>query len=419
MKKNSKIKALFSNKQFLMVFSLALSAILWLFVATTLSPDFTTVIRGVPVSIKTEGTSLEKLNLHIFNGEDRTIDITITGKRYIVSQITKEDFTVNIPLSTVTGPGTYNLNITPEYSGNLGEFSIVDYSDKAMMFYFDYKESKSFELETDISELNFAEGYTADLPVLSKTTVEISGPKSEIDKIDRAVAFVSGDGVGEIDKATTLNADILLLDKDGNEYTPQNLEISDTQVNVTVTVEATVTVPLTVDFANVPSYFADSPIEYKITPTELILSGNSDQLMAIEGISVGTINFNDITLKNNKFTFDLTLPEGLSNVSGISTCEVAIDLSEYKEATFDVELFKVVNAPENMDVEVLTTSLTDVKVLIPKNLNVSSGKNLFAEIDIQNKEYNKGKYNINATIKSSTINKMWASGVYKVSIEVK
>lgn len=419
MKKSSKLKTLFSNNHFLMVLSVILSAFLWLFVATSLSPDYTTTIRGVPVSVKTEGTSLEKLNLHIFNAEEKTVDITITGKRYIVSQITKDDFSISVPLTTVTGPGTYNLSIVPSYNGNLTDFSIEDYTDKTMMFYFDYKESNILELETDISQLVFAEGYTADLPTLSKDTVEISGPKTEIDKIDKALALVNGEDTDQIDSAVTLDADILFYDKNGNEYTPQNIDISNTQVSVTITVASTVTVPLTVDFTNVPTYFVDSPLECKITPSEILLSGNSDQLKAIESVSVGTINFNDINLKNNTFNFDLSLPEGVSNLSGSNTCKVEIDLSEYKEEVFDVDLFKVTNAPEGVDIDVLTTSLTDVKILLPKNLIISSGKNLFAEIDIQNKAYNKGKYNINATIKSSTINKLWTSGVYKVSIEVK
>ena len=146
MKKNSKVRALFSKKEFLIVLSLVLSAILWLFVATSLSPDYTTTIYGVPVSVKVEGTSLEKLNLHLFDNEEKKINITITGKRYIVSQITKGDFSVNVPLSRVTGPGIYTLEVTPEYNGNLDDFTIVDYSDKTMIFYFDYSESKSFEI---------------------------------------------------------------------------------------------------------------------------------------------------------------------------------------------------------------------------------------------------------------------------------
>lgn len=419
MKKNSKVRALFSNRQFLVIFSLILSAVLWLFVATSLSPDFTTTVYGVPVSVKIEGTSLEKLNLHLFGGDDKTINITVTGKRYIVSQLTKDDFTVSVPLSKVTGPGTYNLNVTPEYTGNLDDFNIVDYSDKSMTFYFDYKGSKTLDIEADISELSFAEGYTADVPVLSKNTVEINGPKSEIDKIEKAVAHVSKDGNGDIDKALTITTGIIFYDKNGNEYLPQNVESSETEVSVTVSVDTTVTVPLTVNFGNVPSYFAESTLKYEIIPSEIMLSGNSDQLKSMESIQVGTINFEDINLSSNKFTADIPLPQGVSNVSGKSTCEIVIDLSEYKEETVEITSFKTVNVPEGIRIDVLTTALSDVKILIPKNLDTPSKNSLYAEIDIQNKDYSKAKYKLPVTIKSDTINKMWASGSYNASVEVK
>jgi hypothetical protein len=419
MSARKKIKSLFSNKQFLMAFSLLISIILWVFVATVISPNHTTTIYNVPVVIDSSGTSLEKLNLELFETEPQTINITVTGKRYLVSQLNKNDFSVSVPISRVVGPGEYKLEVTPNYVGNKDmDFSIVDYSKKTMNFFFDYRSSKAFNVEADISELKFADGYTADIPNVITDPIMLEGPKTEIDNISKVVAVIQPKNTKRIKETTTLKALLIMYDKNGNEYTPRYTVFPEKQIEITVPVVQSAKLPLVVDFENQPNYFKNDSVDYKITPEQVNVTGNTTHLESLENIVVGTVDYSELSTKNNTFTFDVEVPSGITLVDDVTKATVTFDMSDYKEATVDISRFELSNVPAGMDVEVVTEKIKDVKLVLPETFDTSNAGKFYADVDIEDKDYNQGTYNVNVTVKCESINKMWAVGNYTVAIKV-
>ena len=93
-KKNTKytLSSLLANNRFLLIASFIISFVLWVWVAIEQSPEVQRVINNVPVSIKYENSVPEKLGLQIFGKSDFTIDITVTGKKYIVSSLKHKSY---------------------------------------------------------------------------------------------------------------------------------------------------------------------------------------------------------------------------------------------------------------------------------------------------------------------------------------
>ncbi|MGN1161532.1 MAG: CdaR family protein, partial [Candidatus Fimenecus sp.] len=108
------LSVLLSNNRILMVISLLIAFGIWIWVAIEKSPEVQKVISGVPVNINMENTIAKQLGLQIFGESQFTVDVTVTGKKYILSALNKDDIVVEAKLNNVdsTGIKTLQLKIT-------------------------------------------------------------------------------------------------------------------------------------------------------------------------------------------------------------------------------------------------------------------------------------------------------------------
>ena len=79
---------------------------------------------------------------------------------------------------------------------------------------------------------------------------------------------------------------------------------------------------------------------------------------------MGTINLAEIDSTTTK-EFEILLPDGVTNESGVSKAKVTISFPELKKKTLDITNIQMLNVPEGMEADVLTQKLT-VTVRGPK-----------------------------------------------------
>ena len=189
MKKKKKLSDLFYNDKFVGVLSLIAAVLIWLVVSVELSPETTVVVYNVPVSIDTSSTDI--LNLKTFDDNDYTVNVTISGKKYIVeSKENQQLIKVTASSASVTTSGNYYLPLTPSVDGDKNLFSIDGISQSDISVYYDYETSKEFrvEIENDGTENIVPDGYVAGEISGDFSVVKATGPKSEINKIEKMVA---------------------------------------------------------------------------------------------------------------------------------------------------------------------------------------------------------------------------------------
>ena len=93
-----------------------------------------------------------------------------------------------------------------------------------------------------------------------------------------------------------------------------------------------------------------------IEPKTILVSGNDTALSELDSLELGTINLAEC-VKATTMEFDVTLPEGINNESGVTKATVKISFPALKTRVFTVTTFHPVNVPEGMEVEFLTTQL--------------------------------------------------------------
>lgn len=110
--KNFSFSSLFYNNRFVMTFSLATAVVIWLIVAIQFSPQDERVVKDVPVKINMS-SNIETFDLQIFGISDFKVDVTVSGKRYIVASnnLSAEDFVVTANTNYVDSAGKYSLKL--------------------------------------------------------------------------------------------------------------------------------------------------------------------------------------------------------------------------------------------------------------------------------------------------------------------
>ena len=84
-KKRKSLNSLVYNNKVVMLISLVLAFGIWIWVAIEKSPVVEATISSVPVQINMENSVPAQLNLQTFGQTEFYVDVTVSGKRFIVS----------------------------------------------------------------------------------------------------------------------------------------------------------------------------------------------------------------------------------------------------------------------------------------------------------------------------------------------
>ena len=179
--KNKKfsLENILNNNRFLMVVSFLIAFGLWIWVAIDKSPEIQTVITNVPVKINLENSIPQQLGLQIFGKSEFTVDVTVTGKKYILSNLKAEDIQVEANTNYVNSAGTKTLQLKVTPTDTSEEFDIASVSSTYIEVFFDtYKEvelSINGDIATELKSI-IPDGCIMGDIVFSKNTVTVSGP---------------------------------------------------------------------------------------------------------------------------------------------------------------------------------------------------------------------------------------------------
>ncbi|MDR3345122.1 MAG: hypothetical protein LBT21_05990, partial [Oscillospiraceae bacterium] len=197
MKSHSKLRKLFATNPFLMGFSFVLAFAIWLAVTVGVAPEEERVLAHIPVSIELTD-AVKNLNLEPFTANDGYfIDVTVTGKRYVLNELTPEQISVRAQTATVGSAGLKSLRLSATSAAGT-DFQITYLSQQEINVLFDENREQEFQLETVlldssgklIKDMQAAAptGYVVDHELLSNSTVTLSGPASEIARVKSVTA---------------------------------------------------------------------------------------------------------------------------------------------------------------------------------------------------------------------------------------
>ena len=414
----SKISQLLNNNKFVFVIAFLSSIIIWLAVAINVSPETTRTINKVKVTI--DNTVPSQFGLEVFGDSEFYVDVTVEGKKYQISpaNLSADDIVVLALTNNVDSAGNVTLLLKAESATGSNNYSISSISQRSIDVYFDVPKTIDMVVEPEVVTDGFEvveDGFVTGPVNLSESSVTLTGPATEINKIEKAVARIELESSLSSNKSA--DAKIVLLDENHNS----DFKFVKTNINsvvLTIPVLRVKEVDTTVLFKNAPDEYVLNPLTYTVSPSKDYFNISVDEYEKTTDFSVGTIDFKSVSPSNYVFEF-LRADLPVSDESQTEKFIVRLDVSNLSQEYFIIDGSKVkVNNPDKLDYKVSGLNKSVMVVGSEKALESITEDDITVEIDISEIGISAGQTTTvpaNVTVKSANC---WIYGTYTVEVSL-
>ncbi len=405
------------SKILTMLLSLVAAFILWAYVVSVEAPESVKTYQNVPVVLDGK-SALEDRDLILVGKKDFKVDLTLTGYRTDLNQLSSSNITVLVDLSQITTAGTHELNYTISYPGGIKTGAIDTKQQDPQYVTVTVAERDTAE----VSVVTYFDGvvppnYSVDRQNvrLDHSTITVSGPKDVISKIAEARVDIDLEGRNQ---TFTEPYAFVLCDSRGQPL--EGLEEVTTNVasvRATVRVVKMKEVPLKLQVI-AGGGLTEDMIQIEYSQPSIIVSGSEKDLETFTEVNLGTLDLSTVT-ESGTFDYTITLPLGIDNVTGITAVSVSITIPQMETVTITIQAsdIEALHVPEGMTVEFHTAELT-ISIRGPKELiALVRPENIVAVVDFANANLGSGDiYYVDIEIQG--IEGVGAVGVYPVSVKV-
>ena len=411
------------DNRFIAVLSFVIAFVIWIWIAIEKSPEVQQVITDVPVQLNLENTIPEQLGLQIFGESEFNVDVTVKGKKYIVASLEKDDIQVVANINRVDSAGLWTLQLKVAPTDGSDDFTISSSSQTFVEVYFDKYKELEVALEGIVDtklESYVPEDCLAGDIVLSKNTVLISGPASEINRVTGVSATATIENV--LEKTTTFDTKIVINTTDGIPLEYTSINAGDSNITMAVPVLKVVTLPTAVEFKNAPSYFINTPLKYTVYPSTVKVAIPVDAIDTTEHFIVDTIDFADISNSYNTFYVNSDSITSYKIMDeNIKRFRISVNASDMSTKTMSIpsSAVKIKNDRDDFDVRLNSTKDITVTLVGPQaDIDAITADNIRIEVDTADKTIvNDTKVLQGKVIVLGDYN-CWAIGKYDIKVAV-
>lgn len=276
----SKLKSKLTNNFGLKVISVLSALLIW-FIVVNINDSVKTKPFEVPVTIsnKSAVTSLNKI-YHVLDDSDKIV-VTVETRESILDELSEENFTAKADMLELSDMGTIPIEVTCSNK----KVGIADMSWKPQNLKIEIEDTDTKLLKVGVSTIGTpGSGYVVGSKTPSPNSVEVTGPKSVVKKVKSAVAEVNVEG---LTADQTVNAQIKLLDSDGDPIDTTNLQYVGKESGITVKIELfkTKEIPVICNSSGTPA------VGYQVRevvsdPATITIAGKESSLQKINNITV-------------------------------------------------------------------------------------------------------------------------------------
>lgn len=402
------------NKRFAsMLLSVIVAFGLWMYVINNVSTEQERTYRNVQVVLEGESVLRER-NLMIVSDRDLTVQVDLKGSRKDLNNLNSTNLTLTASLDGIYDPGEYQLGYRVGTPGNVpsGAVTVMNKQPSTITVVVAERISRSIPVQVEfIGEA--AEGFIVDKPQaeLDHQEVTITGPREVVEQIDHA--FIS---VNCTDRTETITESYRfeLRDRENNPVDAAMITTNMEHIRVKVPVFLTKRIPLVLT-VNPGGGATEETSKIVLDPAYIDVSGSEMALANLEELVIGTLNLGEIPTDTEK-TFEIKLPEGVTNLSNINEAVVDISFPALATREFTVTEIRTKNVPAGMTADLLTKQIT-ISVRGPKSLiEKMEDADVVVQIDLTGVE---GSVAAEAKISfTSGFEGVGAVGKYSVNVKV-
>ncbi|MBQ3275638.1 MAG: hypothetical protein IJH47_01095 [Oscillospiraceae bacterium] len=373
----------FQNRITWMILSLAAAIMLWAYVTSTEGVEAQKTLTNVPVEFIGADALRESSGLVVTEQDRTSVNLTVSAARRILNKINSGNVSATINLSRMNSDGRYAVSYDLSYPTgiNPGDVTVVRSSADIVNFYLDKISRKTIEVEGAFTG-NTAEGYMADESlVFEPMVVTISGPKTDIARVDHAYVAITRENV---DKTLQYSTTYELVDEDGKPVDDSTITREREEINVTLNVLSTRTVPLDVTIVDGGGATREDNTIIDIRPASIVLAGDASTIDSTSKLVLGTIDLSTFAT-DYMATYTIVPPSNTENLTGVNEAVVTVSISGLNTRGFAVtqDNISLNNVPEGYTAEIITQSLNNVIVRAPEEvISEIDSRNLRAVADL-------------------------------------
>lgn len=334
------------NRRLTLVLSFLLAIILWAVVMSN-SNNIQTRTMTVPVRVDLTDTYAGQIGLQLISDSEMEVSVTVRGAWSVLSTLSPNDVRVRADVSTVQKAGKQEVALLLSRNSEIVNYDLVSCTPSVLVIDCDYWNTQSLTIEPDISSLTVADESSLRLgkPVLESVpadgTLTLSGPQTTLNKITSLVARVSEQKT--LSETSSFRAAVIALDKNGDEVSLSHCtfaELDDTEVTITVPVEAYKELTFTYEWLHAPASLADAASVLTLSPESVTVIGPVDAVGALsDQWSLGKIDFDNLTNRAYEWKIPLRLADSVSVVGDdVSEVLLTLDLSDRATTTLSLPI---------------------------------------------------------------------------------
>ena len=388
------IKNSLTNNISVKILALVLATLLWLAVVNVSDPEKTVTLYNIPITI-THESAITKANM-VYKVKSKTyVNVTVSGKRSVISELKSEDFTATASLAELSALNSVPVVVEINDRTIARRVNIVRQNIQNILLSTEKKDKRTYDLDISYDGVPM-EGFIVGGYELSKKSVSVKAPVSVLNKINNVVARCKLSGESD---SVVKKCNVILLDDNGNEIKADSVELSASKVQADISIVPSKEIPIKI------STQGEVAKGYAITATTI--SPETVFIFGKNGVDIGSIN-------------ELTISDAIDVSHATKSITKRIELSSY--LPYDVE---VANSIEYADVVIEISKMGEKKLTVPtkdiKINNLANGQTAKLqgekyEVTFVGKETNVSKLKNSDIEFSVDINKIKKN---KVDLEVK
>ena len=287
------------------VLSVILAIIIWLLVTNIDNPYTTKTFTDIPVSVLNEETLLKKNKTwDIIEGDK--VSVTIKAKRSVIDKIGRSDINATADLSKLSITNAVPINVViDKYDDEISEKSLG--SVDTMKVKLENIKKGQFPVTIETTG-NVGSGYAVGTKIPTPNIVEVTGPESQIDRINEVRVTVNVEG---LTKSQTFSVEPVYYNYDGDKLDASRLTCNVETVEVSINLLQTKKVDLKVETTGevAKGYALESVL---LEPKSIVVAGTKDKLADLSEILVTGLSIDGLK-KDTEENIDITdyLPEDI------------------------------------------------------------------------------------------------------------
>ena len=406
-----------TNKLLYIGLSLLIAVIFWFFVDSEQGHNTTQTYYNIPVEFIGETDTLPSRGLMLTTGADATVDLELRGPRTVISDLSREDITLQVDLTSITATGTFSMTYDLLLPDEIPRSSVT--TERASRSTITVTIEELFEKTVPVKVSvagEVADGYIymAERMIAEPSELTLSGREEDVDQVVSAQVMLDLSGATS---SVNQEFDYILLDGQGIEVSGENITVSSRRIEISAPVYLVKTLELTVDFTESPGSALEDLQDWYLGVTSIEVAGEAANLEGVDDILLATVDLSTL-LSDTEMPLEITIPAGCVNISGITSTTLTILFKDTLETrAFTVSNISAIGLSQTQNFSRMTNS---VEVLLrgdAQELEQVTADDIRIVVDLTPYEDN-GTYSVPAVVLVDGHSNVGAVGTYSVACRI-